>query len=235
MVSGQVNPIQYSLGLMLRDDATLANFYSGPNGQVLELISRLPERPGALVYLWGPLGSGRSHLLQAACVDFQQRGRSAIYLPLAELVNMAPQGLESLDDCELLCLDDLQAVAGNRAWEEALFHLFNRRRQCGGALLVAASVPPRGLALQLADLQSRLMLAAVYQLRALADEDKLHALQLRAKARGMGLSDEAGSFILSHGPRSMDALLALLDTLDQASWRAQRKLTIPFLKQTLGW
>ena len=53
--------------------------------------------------------------------------------------------------------------------------------------------------------------------------------------RGLHLTDEVGRFILTRGARSMSALFDLLEQLDQASLQAQRKLTIPFLKETLGW
>ncbi|MOA50116.1 DnaA regulatory inactivator Hda [compost metagenome] len=89
--------------------------------------------------------------------------------------------------------------------------------------------------MKLPDLKSRLTLALVFQLHALSDEDKLRALQLRASRRGLHLTDEVGRFILTRGPRSMNLLFDLLDILDQASLQAQRKLTIPFLKEIFGW
>lgn len=234
-----MTPIQLPLGVRLRDDATFANYYPGANAAALGYVERLCEAEAgwaeSLIYLWGGEGVGRSHLLQAACLRFEQRGESAVYLPLAEVVEYGPALLDNLEQCELVCLDDLDAVAGRSDWEEALFHLFNRLRDSGRRLLLAASSSPRELPVQLADLQSRLTLALVFQLQSLSDEDKLRALQLRASRRGLHLSDEVGRFILTRGERSMSALFDLLERLDQASLQAQRKLTIPFLKETLGW
>jgi len=234
-----MTPIQLPLGVRLRDDATFANYYPGANAAALGYVERLCEADAgwaeSLIYLWGGEGVGRSHLLQAACLRFEQRGESAVYLPLAEVVEYGPALLDNLEQCELVCLDDLDAVAGRSDWEEALFHLFNRLRDSGRRLLLAASSSPRELPVQLADLQSRLTLALVFQLQSLSDEDKLRALQLRASRRGLHLSDEVGRFILTRGERSMSALFDLLERLDQASLQAQRKLTIPFLKETLGW
>jgi DnaA family protein len=174
-------------------------------------------------------------LLQAACLQLEQFDQQAVYLPLADLVGHGPALLEGLEHCELVCLDDLDAVAGNPEWEEALFHLFNRLRDGGRRLLLSANTAPRELPLGLADLKSRLSQALVFQMRELAEEDKLHALQLRASRRGLQLSDEVAAFILNRGTRSMNALFELLEQLDQASLQAQRKLTIPFLKEILGW
>ncbi len=234
-----MKPIQLPLGVRLRDDATFANYYPGANAAALGYVERLCEADAgwteSLMYLWGSDGVGRTHLLQAACLRFEQRGESAVYLPLAEVVQLGPELLDNLEQCELVCLDDLDAVAGNAVWEEALFHLFNRLRDSGRRLLLAAGASPRELLVQLPDLKSRLTLALVFQLQTLSDEDKLRALQLRASRRGLHLTDEVGRFILTRGTRSMSALFELLEQLDQASLQAQRKLTIPFLKETLGW
>jgi DnaA family protein len=215
-----MKPIQLPLGVRLRDDATFINYYPGANAAALGYVERLCEADAgwteSLIYLWGKHGVGRTHLLQAACLRFEQMG-------------------DNLEQYELVCLDDLQAVAGRADWEEALFHLFNRLRDSGRRLLIAASHSPRELPVKLADLKSRLTLALIFQMRPLSDEDKLRALQLRASRRGLHLTDEVGHFILTRGTRSMSALFDLLERLDQASLQAQRKLTIPFLKETLGW
>ena len=234
-----MKPIQLPLGVRLRDDATFKNYYPGTNAAALGYVERLcQEQAGwteSLIYLWGGVGVGRSHLLQAACLQLEQINRQAVYLPLAELVEHGPVLLDGLEHCDLLCLDGLGAVAGRADWEEALFHLFNRLRDSGHRLLLSANAAPRELPLGLADLQSRLSQALVFQMRELTEEDKLHALQLRASRRGLQLSDEVAAFMLNRGTRSMNALFELLEQLDQASLQAQRRLTIPFLKQTLGW
>ena len=234
-----MNPIQLPLGVRLRDDATFANYYPGANAAALGYVERLCEAEAgwaeSLIYLWGHNGVGRSHLLQAACLRFEQRGELAVYLPFSQVDDFNPSLLDNLERCELVCLDDLECVVGRKDWEEALFHLFNRLRDSGRKLLLAANSSPRELAVKLPDLKSRLTLALVFQLQGLSDEDKLRALQLRASRRGLHLSDDVGRFILTRGERSMNSLFDLLERLDHASLQAQRKLTIPFLKETLGW
>ncbi|MFE1813707.1 DnaA regulatory inactivator Hda [Pseudomonas sp. 1D4] len=234
-----MKPIQLPLGVRLRDDATFANYYPGANAAALGYVERLCEPDAgwteSLIYLWGAEGVGRSHLQQAACLRFEQRGEQAVYLPLADLVQYGTAILDNLEQCELVCLDDLDAVAGRADWEEALFHLFNRLRDAGRKLLLAANTAPRELRIALPDLKSRLTLALIFQLHALSDEDKLRALQLRASRRGLHLTEEVGRFIMTRGSRNMSVLFDILERLDQASLQAQRKLTIPFLKETLGW
>ncbi|ABR84526.1 MULTISPECIES: DnaA regulatory inactivator Hda [Pseudomonas aeruginosa group] len=234
-----MKPIQLPLSVRLRDDATFANYYPGANAAALGYVERLCEAEAgwaeSLIYLWGHDGVGRSHLLQAACLRFEQFEERTIYLPMADLVQYGPEIFDDLEQCELVCIDDLDVLVGKRNWEEGLFHLFNRLRDTGRRLLLAASKSPRELQVKLPDLKSRLTMALIFQLHGLSDEDKLRALQLRASRRGLHLTDEVGRFILNRGSRSMNSLFDLLEQLDRASLQAQRKLTIPFLKETLGW
>lgn len=234
-----MKPIQLPLGVRLRDDATFANYYPGANAAALGYVERMCETDADwaenLIYLWGAADVGRSHLLQAACLRMEQFGGRAVYLPLDAVAMYGPQLLDNLEQCDLVCIDGVDLVAGHPTWEEALFHLFNRLRDAGRRLLLSASAPPREVPIKLPDLKSRLTLALVFQLHGLTDDEKLRALQLRASRRGLHLTDEVGRFILTRGSRSMNSLFDLLEQLDHASLQAQRKLTIPFLKETLGW
>jgi DnaA-homolog protein len=235
----RTRPCQLSLGVSLHDEATFANFYlpaEGNNRQAVAALERQLQCGGErLLYLWGAPGAGLTHLLQAACHAAHANQRSAQYLPLRELVGFAPESLfEGLESQDLICLDGLDSVVGNRTWEEALFNLFNRVHDAGKHLVFSALSSPKELPSALEDLRSRLNWCVVYQLEVLADEEKQAALQMRAKARGMEMSREVARFILSRAPRDMNDLFYLLNRLDEVSLQEQRKLTIPFVKQVLG-
>lgn len=231
-------PTQLALSVGLRDDATFDNFYPGASGNALALQATegLAEGVGEpYLYLWGESGAGCSHLLQAACHRAAEHGRQSLYLPLAQVRAYGPELLQGLEGLDLVCLDQLQSVVGDPLWEEALFHCYNRLRDSGTGLLIAADRPARQLSVALADLASRLSWGVVFNLQALQDDAKVAALRLRARGRGFDLSEEMALFILHRSPRRMNELFALLDRLDQASLSAKRKITIPFIKTTLGW
>lgn len=221
---------QLPLRIGLRDSATYANYYPGPNAELLHCLERGSE---PFVYLWGGEGSGKSHLMQAACHAGAESEQRAAYLPLAELVKMSPDLLEGLEQMDVIAIDNIGSIAGNREWETALFHLYNRMRAQGGRLYVAGSAPPSSLGLTLPDLVSRLGWGPVFQLEPLSDEDKRSALQLRAEGRGMVLPDEVASYLMKNAERDLHSLFELLEKLDRESLAAQRKLTIPFVKQLL--
>ncbi|MBZ9568193.1 DnaA regulatory inactivator Hda [Modicisalibacter tunisiensis] len=229
-------PAQLPLGVGLRDDATFANFLPGDNAApVGRLRAQLDDDGEAFIYLWGGEGSGRSHLLQAACHEAGARDKRALYLPLDDLGHFPPHMLEDIERLDLLAIDDLDIVIGRRRWEEGLFHAFNRLRDAGKRLVIGAAAAPRQLPVQLPDLASRLTWGVTFHLHRLDDTQRLEALQLRARGRGMQLPDEVARYILHRGPRHLNELFATLERLDRASLSAQRKLTIPFVKQALDW
>ena len=227
------NP-QLPLGLSLRESARFESFSPGQNRELLQGLQSSAAGTGEpLVYIAGAGGLGKTHLLQAACHHASRCQRSAAYLPLQQLLELSPAVLEGLEQMELVCLDDVHAVAGNENWERALFDLFNRVRDTGSTLIVSAEQRPDQSGFGLADLVSRLGWGVTYTLKPLDEDDVLKTLTCRAAARGLELPEETAQFLLRRFPRDMSSLFALLDTLDAASLVEQRRLTIPFVKTVL--
>lgn len=226
---------QLLLNVQLHEESTFETFTIGENSQVVAALQQaVNAQAERFVYLSGEVGVGRSHLLQACCHVAEKQKRRALYLPLSASNDLNPAVLEGLQDFDIICLDDIHAVAGDAAWEEALFYLYNELRDAESALIVAADDVPAVLPMTLADLQSRLSWGLVFQVHGLSDQDKLINLRLRATLRGFTMSDEVAKFLLQHCRRDMVSLISAFDALDQASLAAQRKLTIPFVKEVLG-
>lgn len=221
---------QLTLGISLNDDATFDNFYPGDNASLLSCLQTNTEEP--FIYLWGSRGTGRTHLLQACC-HAAALTSSVIYLSLKH-DNLQPEVLTGMEKIDLVCLDDIDAIMGNRDWEHALFHFYNRARESGTRLYVTANVAPSFLETQLPDLRSRLSAGLTWQVHVLNDDDKRRALQMRAHDRGMTLSDDVANFLMHHFPRDMHALFHALEVLDDASLEQQRRITIPFVKAVLN-
>ena len=226
--------LQLPLGFSLRESASLETFFPGENDQLLAAIRAVAEHRGErFLYLWGMRNSGKSHLLQAACRLASERAMTVAYIPLGEAAGFTPEILQDLGSLDLVCLDDLQVIAGQPHWEQALFHLFNQLRDRNAALLVSADRSPARLPMQLADLDSRLSWGVSYQLRPLADAEKMDALVRYASRRGLELPEATASYILRHSARDMGSLVRTLDRLDRASLAAQRRLTVPFVRTLL--
>jgi DnaA family protein len=227
--------MQLPLDITLRESASLASFYPGKNRQALSDINACVENRGEhFIYLWGKPGTGRSHLLQAACRLGSEQRQAVAYLPLLQAPSFEPAILSDLGMLDIVCLDDIQAITGRPAWEQALFHLFNQLRDNGGKLLISADRAPARLQLGLPDLNSRLGWGLCYQLLPLDDQEKMGAIIDSASRLGMTLYPETARYILQRAPRDMESLLQILKQLDRASLAAQRKLTVPFVRSLLG-
>jgi DnaA family protein len=138
--------------------------------------------------------------------------------------------LEGLEYLALVCVDDIDYIAGQEDWEQALFHLYNRLREQQKPLLMTGSKGPRDLAFQLRDLKSRVSWDLTYHLQALSDKDKINLLQKRANTRNFEIPEEVAAYLVRNVKRDLPSLLELLDKFDQATLTEQRKLTIPFVK-----
>jgi DnaA family protein len=233
---------QLALGVKLRADAVFASFWPGPNSEIVATLRTPSTVP---LWLWGAGGSGKTHLLQAVCAAAGETASDeaasgapdaaspAAYFPLAVPRELPPEALAGFEHARVLCIDDVDAVAGDLAWESALFRLFNEASELGTRLIFAAASAPRQLDWRLGDWGSRAAACLVYQLRELDDDGRIEALRLRAAQRGLQLPYETSEYLLKRMPRDMHSLFAVLDQLDEASLVAQRRLTIPFIRDAL--
>lgn len=227
---------QLPLGVRLRERATFDIFVISPPN--LEAVGRVREaaQRGGVVWLWGTEGCGRSHLLQAVCAAAPAEMRAG-YLPFAELAAAGMPAIAALEGAgalDLLCLDDLDHALGERDFEVALFGVYRALEERRGGIVVAAATPPTARPWALADIGSRFGAAEVFQLRALNEEGQAEALRRRAAARGLDLPEETVRWLLRRFPRDMTQLGRLLDRIDEASLREQRRVTVPFVRTILG-
>ena len=222
---------QLPLGVRLRDRADFANFHPGRNEVLVESLQRFvaPESAGC-AWISGPAGCGKSHLLQAACA----RLSGGAYFPLSELQHLGPGVLEGAEELPLVCIDDVGLVIGRAQWESALFRLYVELDAGRGRLLLADELPPGQRLFDLPDLASRCAAAFRGALLPLDEPEQREALRLRASLRGPELPEDCALYLQRHFPRDMASLQGILDRLDAASLSAQRRLTLPFLRDVLS-
>lgn len=221
---------QLPLAVRLRDTARLESFVPGRNREALESIDGGSRAAPRVLWLWGRPGTGKTHLLQGACAAVAERGGAASYVDSSEA---EPGWLEGCENLDLVCLDGIDCVAADAAWNEAIFRLHTLMLDGPGRLFVSSTTPPAALDFQLPDLRSRLLAASVHQLQELDEAEQAEALRLRASRRGLELASEGALYLVHRLPRDMHSLCAVLDRLDEASLAAQRRLTVPFLRAAL--
>jgi DnaA family protein len=224
-------PLGVELGVSLRFDT----FVAGRNAGAIEALRCLAG--GALrapVWIYGPPGSGKSHLLQAACADAGSAGRATAWLPLGTVKDDGPAILDGFEGLDLVALDDLDAVAGLDAWEAGLFTLFNGIAERGGALAFAAATAPAATPVRLPDLASRLAAAPAVAVRA-PDDTLMAAVLIKLfEDRQIAVGQDVVDFLLLRLERSFAAARALVAASDEAALAARRRITIPLVREVLG-
>ena len=210
------------------------DFVAGPNQGVVLALTQLLAQPGGSLFLSGPGGSGKSHLLNAVCHAARENSQVAFYLSLKQSTDRADERLRGLRGMSLVCVDDLDRVAGNAEWEQALFRCFNDLHEAGGRLVVSSRLPLSSLPLVLPDLKSRLAWGLRLKLDPLGDEDKLKILRNRMRQLGIELPADVQDYLIKHGRRDIDSLLSALERLKQAAFVAKRRITVPLAREILG-
>ena len=222
---------QMALPLRLADHAVFASYLSTGNEALAATLADLASAgDGQGCWLWGPPAIGKTHLLQAVC---DRAGDRSVYVPLRMLADVGPEVLDGLASRDLICIDDIDAVAGDPAWDAALFTLCNQILEADRVLIISAAMSARECPISLPDLQSRLARLPIFQVRPLGENERVVALQLRARHRGLDLPDDTARYLLTRSRRDMASLYSLLDRLDLEALRAKRRLTIPFVKSVL--
>jgi DnaA family protein len=223
------------------------SYFVGDNGPTVELLRSAAGVVDAgvagtsWVFLSGAQSSGKSHLLIAACAAASEAGRSAQYISLrahaGDPKGMGPateEAIRALGGSDVLAIDDVDAIAGDRGAEHALFDLYNRCKVENSTMLFAAAQAPAHCGIGLPDLVSRLASCAQGPLKPLGDEQRREVVRARAHARGVVLEDDALEWLFTYTPRDLASLVRLVERIDRASLAAKRRVTIPFLKKLLA-
>lgn len=210
--------------LVAPEPPTFASFVAGRNAEAVRALERAAA--GTLgetgIVLWGPAGAGKSHLVAAAAVAARDAGRPAerYATPSAWPSTAVPGALVAIDDL----------TGADAAAQARLFTLYNALREHGGTLVAAAAVPPARLPFR-DDVRTRLAWGLAYEVSPLGDDEKPAALAAYARSRGFALDDEVIAYLLAHGRRDMQALVATLAALDRRSLAQKRAVTVPLLRE----
>ena len=218
-------------------DKVFENFLSADNRVAVNYLRELCQSNSTeteQLYLWGASTSGKSHLLQAACSEATQYNKHCIFIPLKQWIKTGIEIFSGLESIDLICIDDVDCIAEQRAMENELFNLINRIRARNSYLIMAGRDNPRQLKLSLADLRSRLVWGNVYQLSVLNDTGKYEALLLHAKLHEREMPEKVLHYLLNHCARDMHSLVSAVNHIYQASFQNKQRITLPFAKQVLS-
>lgn len=211
------------------------NFYIGRNQELVNTLHAQPRATQGLLYLWGESGVGKSHLLQAASQGASEQGAKVFFLDLGQALFYTPDILADLNGFDMVCLDNIDAIAGQAEWELALFSLYNLIMEQDSTLIVTAARPATQTGIELPDLLSRLQQGLTFRIQPLDAADIKQAIDEQMQQYGFSGDYELVDYIANRTRRDMSALAENFSRLNEASLVEQRALSKPFIKKTLGW
>ena len=225
-------PEQFPVQFEFQSNQNFSTFYPGNNEEIVNHLQQIFINNEQQIFLWGDKGTGKTHLLQSLSQEANSRHKTLFYYSLEDDLP-DPAMLEGLENFDLVCVDNIEQIAGNNEWEQAFFNFYNLHRDANNKLVVTANCPPKYLAIQLPDLKTRMSWGLTLKLKALSDEQQLNALIYKANDLGFEIPVKVGRFLITHYARDLPSIWTLLDKIEQATLAAKRKLTIPFLKQIM--
>ena len=226
------NPKQLTFPWNKENKSSFDSFYTTKlNKQLLFLLKDEALKEDLLIY--GAKDSGKTYLLQALCNQFNNQGKSSFFLPMRQAIELSVDILDSLENIELVCIDGIESLVGNKAWEIGLFNLINRSFNSNNRLIFTSAKNIDGMNFELKDLDSRLRKIQSHELHSLADDDILYALKHIANFRCIELGSKEAQYLLTYADRNISDLVKILESLDQLSMEMKRKITIPLIKEVI--
>ena len=216
---------QIPLPIGVESRPTFDNFATGANAPAIDHLRALAAS-AAPVYLWGPSGVGKTHLLHALMQRIDDQGSRGGWFSAADPAPWSfgdAWSLVAIDDCDRLDPDQ----------QHAAFALFVEAATRDVPVVAAGRVPPVDLPLR-EDLRTRLGWGHVFAIRPLAEPEVRATLRRVADQRGIFLSDDVMDYLLTRFARDLKHLVAQLDRLDEFSMSTKRQITVPLLKQMLA-
>tara|TARA_X000000368_G_C22933164_1_gene668601 strand:+ start:287 stop:973 length:687 start_codon:yes stop_codon:yes gene_type:complete len=226
------NPKQLTFPWNKDNKSSFDSFYASKlNKHLLSLLQNNTFKDDLLIF--GTKDSGKTYLLQALCNHFSNQGKSSFYLPMKQAKELSVDILESLESMELVCIDGIESIVGNKVWEIGLFNLINRSLNSENRLIFTSSKNIDVMNFELKDLDSRLRKIQSHELYALADDEILSALKHIANLRSIELGSKEAQYLLTYANRNISDLVQILESLDQLSMEMKRKITIPLIKEVI--
>ena len=185
------------------------------------------------LFLYGIKKSGKSFLLQSVCNFYASKNKSSLYIPIAEVMKYGISFMDSLDNLDVICIDDIDLINSNKEWEIAIFNLINDCLISKCRLIFSSSFNPSSIKFDLKDLISRIKKMNHVELFPVSDDKLNDALNFICNLRSINLGEKEINYLVTYSKRNISDLINIINKLDKTSMQLKRKITVPLIKEVI--
>ena len=226
---------------------TFGTFIVGSGNRLAHAVSQsVAEKPGEAynpLFLYGDVGLGKTHLLQAIAHDLQRRGLRVIYVSSEAFVNdligaLRTQGTEAFREkyrtCDALLIDDIQFIADKERTQEEFFHTFNALHAANRQLVLSSDRPPRSISLLEDRLRSRFEGGLTADVKAPDLETRVAILQAKANSQPVPAPADVLMLIAHRVQSNIRELEGMFTRVVAQSQLLHRPITTDLAERILG-
>lgn len=240
-------------GILFEPSYRFDTFVAGANNQfAFSAAKAVADAPGTAynpLFLYGNVGLGKTHLMQAVGNEIMQNfpEKVVIYLPATKLVEEIVQALrmnkmatlmKKFDEVDVLLIDDIQFLAGKDKTQEVFHNLFNDFHMKKKQVIISSDRPPKELLHIEPRLKSRFALGLVADVQAPDFETRIAILESKLQSKGISIDFEYLSLIAQYiksNVRELEGALNILITRQQLSKAEISEEDVYSCLKTLGY
>ena len=223
-------PKQLTFPWIKRNIASFDDFYFDPKN--FGLKKNLLEGNDDL-FLYGIKKSGKSFLLQSVCNFYASQNKSSLFIPIAEVKKYGISFMDSLDNLDVICIDDIDLINSDKEWEIAIFNLINDCLISKCRLIFSSALNPSSIKFDLKDLISRIKKMDHVELFPVSKDKLNDAINFICNLRSINLGEKEINYLVTHSKRNISDLINIINKLDKTSMQLKRKITIPLIKEVI--
>ncbi|KIM06160.1 MAG: chromosomal replication initiation protein [Sulfurovum sp. FS06-10] len=230
-----------SKSTLLNPSFTFESFIIGDSNQFAYTTSKsVAEKPGAIynpLFLYGGVGLGKTHLMQAIGNHQIALGKKVIYTTFEQFMNKFTSHLRSqtmdkfrehFRECDVLMIDDIQFLSGKEQTQEEFFHTFNELHQAKKQIIITSDRQPNKIAGLVDRLRSRFEWGLMADIQPPGLETKIAIIKKKCEIDGINLNQDIINFIASNMGNNIREIEGAIIKLNAYSGLMNQELTLEF-------
>jgi len=231
---------------ILNPSFTFESFIIGDSNQFAYTTSKsVAEKPGALynpLFLYGGVGLGKTHLIQAIGNHQIAMGKKVIYTTFEQFMNKFTSHLRSqtmdrfrdhFRECDVLLIDDIQFLSRKEQTQEEFFHTFNELHQANKQIVITSDRQPNKIAGLVDRLRSRFEWGLMADIQPPGLETKIAIIQKKCEIDGISLNQDIINFIASNMGDNIREIEGAIIKLNAYAGLMNQELTLEFAQNVI--